>query len=74
MADTSVPLLGLSPTGTPVISPRVVPILSALPALLAAIALALPQHTLAAHLLPTIAAGLGGLLGILSPGLRKPNP
>jgi hypothetical protein len=61
----------LSPTGTPVIPPKAVPVLAALPALLTGIGLALPANTIAYHWLPLLASGLMGLLGILSPGWRK---
>ncbi len=67
MAD---PLL-VSPTGTPVIPPRYVPILAAVPVVLVALSKAVPAHTLFGQWGGALATLIGTLLGMASPGLRK---
>lgn len=60
----------VSPTGTPVLSPKVVPWLTALASVLAAGVATLPSHTLAWRICAGL-SGLFGIMGIVSPGLRK---
>lgn len=65
MADNEV-----SPTGAPMLPPRLVPWLAALVGLAAILSQSLPPHT-AASKVAAVIAGLGGVLGVASPGLRR---
>jgi hypothetical protein len=60
----------VSPTGTPVIPTKVVPWLSLIFVAAMAVTQTVPSHTIA-YKIATAVTGLGGLFGLLSPGLRK---
>jgi hypothetical protein len=59
-----------SPTGVPVIPPKVVPWLAALVGVAGVAMQFLPAHTIGFKLAAGIVS-LGGLVGIASPGIRK---
>lgn len=59
-----------SPTGAPMVSPKVVPWIIALVGAAGVAMASLPEHTLGYKIAAGIVA-LGGLFGIVSPGLRR---
>jgi hypothetical protein len=68
----------VSPTGAPVVAPRIVPIVvaigSALMATAGAVKVVASPHTVAHHVADAVLTGLGALLGLFgaaSPGLRR---
>jgi hypothetical protein len=65
MADATV-----SPTGKPVIPPKVVPWLTGLLGAAGVLVQVIPSHTVAFKVAAWLVS-LGGMLGTLSPGARK---
>lgn len=59
-----------SPTGTPVLSPKLVPYIVGLLGLAGVGMSVLPSHTIAFKVCAFL-TGLGGIFGVVSPGARK---
>lgn len=62
-----------SPTGSPLLPPKLVPYLLLLAAIAQALAFVLPEHTLGAKIAQGVVSALA-FLGLASPGLRKEAP
>lgn len=61
----------VSPTGTPLISPKAVPYVAASAGILSIVQQIIPQHTIFAQILGFALPALVSILGIASPGLRR---
>jgi hypothetical protein len=60
-----------SPTGTPVLPPQLVPILTGIIGIAGVLGQVLPPHTIAAKACVIISLNIGPLLAMMSPGIRK---
>jgi hypothetical protein len=66
----------VSPTGKPLVNPKAVPWIAAALPVVGLLLNAIPAHTVVGKALrtPGLQLVLGSLLGLASPGLRRPRP